>query len=186
MLDGRSSGGRYGLSVHICVGFGDIGFDGNWTLEITVEHPLRLYPGDEIAQVSYFVPYGDTYYLYHGRYQNQNEAVPSRGYQKKTKFNLHDALEMKEIVSKSYDLMNCNGNIERFVKYYADTEIDWDMSPRDGESYFTITREFENATGPLFDYVGNVQMIFKDGKTIGYRFTFDSFGLKGDGIYARF
>lgn len=78
MINGRSSGGRLGLSVHICAGFGDIGFDGTWTLEITVVHPLIIYAGDEIAQICFFTPYGDTSYQYKGRYQHQIDATASR------------------------------------------------------------------------------------------------------------
>ena len=33
MLEGRSSVGRLGLFIHITAGFGDIGFDGFWTLK---------------------------------------------------------------------------------------------------------------------------------------------------------
>ena len=36
MLEGRSSIGRLGLFVHITAGFGDVGFEGFWTLEIFV------------------------------------------------------------------------------------------------------------------------------------------------------
>lgn len=32
MLSGRSSVGRLGLCVHVTAGFGDVGFDGFWTL----------------------------------------------------------------------------------------------------------------------------------------------------------
>ena len=34
MLEGRSSIGRLGLFIHITAGFGDVGFEGFWTLEI--------------------------------------------------------------------------------------------------------------------------------------------------------
>lgn len=78
MLNGRSSGGRLGLSIHICAGFGDIGFNGTWTLEITVVHPLIVYPNMEIAQVSYFTPAGHIGKLYNNKYQNQVEAQESR------------------------------------------------------------------------------------------------------------
>lgn len=83
MLDGRSSGGRLGISIHICAGFGDIGFDGTWTLEITVEEPVIIYPDVEIAQVSYFKPYGKTNMLYNGRYNKQVETTASRFHQNK-------------------------------------------------------------------------------------------------------
>ena len=78
MLDGRSSGGRLGISIHICAGFGDIGFDGTWTLEITVVEPVIIYPNVEIAQVSYFKPYGKTGRKYNGRYNKQIDATASR------------------------------------------------------------------------------------------------------------
>lgn len=78
ILNGRSSVGRKGLTIHVTAGFGDIGFDGCWTLEMTVVHPLKIYPGDEICQISFFTPEGETSYLYNGRYQGQNDTVASR------------------------------------------------------------------------------------------------------------
>lgn len=78
MINGRSSGGRLGISIHICAGFGDIGFNGTWTLEITVVEPVRVYAASEIAQVCYFKPYGKTDILYNGRYQSQMRATASK------------------------------------------------------------------------------------------------------------
>lgn len=83
MINGRSSGGRLGLSIHVCAGFGDIGFDGTWTLEITVVEPLIIYPNTEIAQVCYFKPCGSTKMLYNGRYNKQIDATSSRFYKSK-------------------------------------------------------------------------------------------------------
>lgn len=57
-LEGKSSVGRLGISVHITAGFGDIGFDGHWTLEITVEKPIRVYADMPIAQIFFFLPLG--------------------------------------------------------------------------------------------------------------------------------
>ena len=82
MLDGRSSGGRLGISVHICAGFGDVGFDGTWTLEITVVEPVIVYPHTQIAQVSYFKPCGKIGRKYEGRYFGQIDATASRFYRK--------------------------------------------------------------------------------------------------------
>lgn len=80
LLEGRSSVGRRGLSVHVSAGFGDVGFDGEWTLELTAVLPVRVYAGAEIAQV-YFVrvegPVGDGD-LYRGRYQGQSGPQPAR------------------------------------------------------------------------------------------------------------
>lgn len=78
MINGRSSGGRLGLSVHICAGFGDIGFDGTFTLEISVVEPLIIYPNMEIAQVCFHTPHGKIDRLYHGKYSGQIDATPSR------------------------------------------------------------------------------------------------------------
>ena len=43
-VDGRSSIGRLGILIHATAGFGDIGFDGNYTLEIFCVKPVRIYP----------------------------------------------------------------------------------------------------------------------------------------------
>lgn len=54
ILNGKSSIGRLGIFVHITAGFGDIGFCGNWTLELTVVKPVKVYPNMKIGQVIYF------------------------------------------------------------------------------------------------------------------------------------
>ena len=77
-LDGRSSVGRLGISIHVTAGYGDIGWDGTWTLEISVIHPVRIYPDIEFCQISYHTPYGDTDLQYDGRYQGQIEPTASR------------------------------------------------------------------------------------------------------------
>lgn len=53
MLEGRSSIGRLGMLVHVTAGFGDVGFKGFWTLEISVIQPLIVYPGVEVCQIFY-------------------------------------------------------------------------------------------------------------------------------------
>lgn len=82
MINGRSSIGRLGMFVHISAGFGDIGFKGTWTLEISVVEPLRIYPNTEIAQVAFFTPKGKISNLYNGRYQFQYNAGASKFYKK--------------------------------------------------------------------------------------------------------
>lgn len=82
-IDGRSSIGRLGLSVHITAGFGDNGFDGTWTLEITVEEPLKIYPNEEICQISFETACGDSNNpenIYRGRYYQQEGPTASRMY----------------------------------------------------------------------------------------------------------
>ena len=74
-IDGRSSYARLGLSVHLAAGFGDIGFEGHWTLELACIHPVRIYAGAEIAQIYYMVPVGETDRLYRSRKYNRNYGV---------------------------------------------------------------------------------------------------------------
>lgn len=71
-IDGRSTTGRLGIEVHRTAGFGDNGFKGKWTLEITVTHPVIVYPGMEIGQLYYETIEGDTSITYNGKYQNQD------------------------------------------------------------------------------------------------------------------
>lgn len=77
-IDGRSSGGRFGIDVHICAGFGDIGFNGTWTLEIRVVHPVIVYPYVEIAQISFYTAHGAIEELYNGKYMNQVDPTESK------------------------------------------------------------------------------------------------------------
>lgn len=53
VIQGKSSLGRLGLFIHVTAGFGDLGFKGHWTLELTVIQPLRIYAGMKIAQIVY-------------------------------------------------------------------------------------------------------------------------------------
>ena len=76
-LEGRSSIGRLGMNVHICAGFGDVGFKGTWTLEISCTQPLIIYPFTEICQIYYQEIKGEVT-EYDGRYQGQRNATPSR------------------------------------------------------------------------------------------------------------
>jgi dCTP deaminase len=41
-LEGKSSTGRLGIDIHATAGKGDVGFCGNWTLEISVKLPVRV------------------------------------------------------------------------------------------------------------------------------------------------
>ena len=80
MISGRSSVGRLGIDIHKTAGFGDIGFDGRWTLEIVATVPVRVYPGMEICQIYFENPDGPTGMLYHGRYQKQDDVAASKFY----------------------------------------------------------------------------------------------------------
>ena len=58
-LEGKSSTGRLGIDIHATAGKGDVGFCGNWTLEISVKQPVKVYAGMPIGQLIYFVVEGD-------------------------------------------------------------------------------------------------------------------------------
>jgi len=77
-IEGRSSIGRLGMAVHITAGFGDCGFDGMWTLEITVVHPLRIYAGERVAQAYFIEGKGEPDKLYRGKYRGFDKPVSSR------------------------------------------------------------------------------------------------------------
>jgi dCTP deaminase len=76
-LDGRSSLARLGVRVHQTAGFGDIGYAGKFTCEIEVVHPVKLYPGMQVCQISYETVEGEIM-PYKGRYQGSTEAVASK------------------------------------------------------------------------------------------------------------
>lgn len=77
-IDGRSTTGRLGIEIHRTAGFGDNGFKGKWTLEITVTHPVIVYPGMEIGQLYYETIDGDTSMKYEGKYQNQEDVQAAK------------------------------------------------------------------------------------------------------------
>ena len=77
MLEGRSSIGRLGMFVHVTAGFGDVGFNGFWTLEIFVVQPLIIYPKVEICQIYYHHLNGKYTSYKSGKYQNNSDIQPS-------------------------------------------------------------------------------------------------------------
>lgn len=80
MLNGRSSIGRLGITIHVTAAFGDVGFKGTWTLEIFTLKPIRVYPNMEICQICYYPVIGDTSIKYQGKYLNQCDVTASRLY----------------------------------------------------------------------------------------------------------
>ncbi|EMO85241.1 dCTP deaminase [Leptospira santarosai] len=81
MLEGRSSIGRLGMLVHVTAGFGDVGFKGFWTLEISVVQPLIVYPGVEVCQIFYHTLEGQITEYTSGKYQANQGIQPSMLYQ---------------------------------------------------------------------------------------------------------
>lgn len=78
LLEGRSSIGRNGISVHSTAGFGDNGFNGFWTFQLSCIQPIKIYPNIEIAQI-YFISLDDTTgKKYEGKYQDNNDIQTSQ------------------------------------------------------------------------------------------------------------
>jgi dCTP deaminase len=80
-IEGRSSVGRLGINVHATAGFGDLGFNGTWTLEVSVIQPVKIYPNMRLCQVFFHTvmhgiqePDKEEKFKkehYKGKYQNQ-------------------------------------------------------------------------------------------------------------------
>ena len=79
MIEGRSSVGRLGLFIHVTAGFGDIGFDGTWTLELVATQPIIIYPDVEICQIYFHdITNGDVQYTsekYHGQIEPRESRL---------------------------------------------------------------------------------------------------------------
>lgn len=75
-LIGRSSVGRLGLFLQISADLAQLGLIHQWTLELMVVQPLRVYPRMRIGQVSFWRPFGRRTY-YEGRYRKTNLPTTS-------------------------------------------------------------------------------------------------------------
>lgn len=83
VLDGKSSLGRLGIKIHETAGYGDPGYDGQYTLEVTVVKPTRVYVGMRFCQIRFHTLVGElTDYAASGSYQGDfaEGPVPSRCY----------------------------------------------------------------------------------------------------------
>jgi dCTP deaminase len=76
-LEGKSSIGRLGIDIHATAGKGDVGFCNHWTLEISVNQPVRVYHGMPVGQLIYFTVEGDVDTLYNSK--------PSAKYKQRSK-----------------------------------------------------------------------------------------------------
>ena len=64
----RSSIARLGLFINLSASLGDIGFVGNWTIQLYSIHSLKVYAGMNIGQIMWWKPKGKII-LYCGKYQ---------------------------------------------------------------------------------------------------------------------
>jgi deoxycytidine triphosphate deaminase len=65
----RSSVARLGIFINLSASLGDVGFTGQWTLQLFTSHRVRVYPGMAIGQMMWWRMQGDRF-LYEGKYQN--------------------------------------------------------------------------------------------------------------------
>jgi deoxycytidine triphosphate deaminase len=64
----RSSIARLGLFINLSASLGDIGFIGQWTIQLYSIHNLKVYAGMNIGQIMWWKPKGQIL-LYEGKYQ---------------------------------------------------------------------------------------------------------------------
>ncbi|WP_227270865.1 dCTP deaminase [Roseobacter weihaiensis] len=73
----RSSVARLGMFINLSASLGDIGFIGQWTIQLFALHPIRLYEGMAIGQMMFWQPKGEIE-LYEGKYQGAYGPIASR------------------------------------------------------------------------------------------------------------
>lgn len=78
MILGRSSIGRLGISVHLTSGFGDIGFCGHWTLQLTCVKKVKIYPFMKICQIFYQDVLGEFESYSSEKYQGSARIITSQ------------------------------------------------------------------------------------------------------------
>ena len=79
IIRGRSSVGRLGIFINITADLIDVGSVNQWTLQIHVVQPVRVYPGMLIGQVTFWEIAGDIS-LYDGKYQGSRGPMASQIY----------------------------------------------------------------------------------------------------------
>ena len=77
-LEGKSSTGRLGIDIHATAGKGDVGVCGNWTLEISVKQPVKIYKGMPIGQLIYFPVDGEIEVSYNQKTNAKYSGQPDK------------------------------------------------------------------------------------------------------------
>ena len=77
-LEGKSSTGRLGIDIHATAGKGDVGFCGNWTLEISCKQPVRVYKHMPIGQLIYFPVEGEIEVKYNQKKNAKYSGQPNK------------------------------------------------------------------------------------------------------------
>lgn len=79
IIRGRSSVGRLGIFIDITADLIDLGSINQWTLQMHAVHPVRVYPGMLIGQVTFWRTFGRRV-QYNGKYRNHRSPVASLSY----------------------------------------------------------------------------------------------------------
>jgi dCTP deaminase len=79
IIRGRSSVGRLGIFINITADLIDLGSINQWTLQLHAVHPVRVFPGMLIGQVTFWKTFGRRV-PYAGKYRNRRSPVPSLSY----------------------------------------------------------------------------------------------------------
>jgi dCTP deaminase len=77
-IEGRSSLARLGIQIHLTAGFGDVGFVAQWTLEISVVRPVRIYKDIRVCQIYFDTIEGNIDKMYAGKYKDSRGVVESK------------------------------------------------------------------------------------------------------------
>lgn len=87
IVDGKSSTGRLFILIHFTAGYGDPNFDGQYTLEVSALHPVRIYPGMRIGQIRFHTLRSSVEKPYEGNYVGTaaQGAVASRAWKQFTR-----------------------------------------------------------------------------------------------------
>jgi deoxycytidine triphosphate deaminase len=73
----RSSVARLGMFINLSAPLGDIGFIGQWTIQLFALHPIRVYEGMAIGQMMFWSTFGEIK-LYEGKYQGAHGPIASQ------------------------------------------------------------------------------------------------------------
>ena len=79
IIHARSGIARLGLFIHVTADLIDIGSHGVITFQLFATLPVKIYPGMELAQVSFWQPKGEIV-LYSGKYQDSVGPKTSLSY----------------------------------------------------------------------------------------------------------
>ncbi len=71
---------NFGIFIHISANLGHTGAITNWTLELTVTHPVKIYPFQEIGQITFWKVFGKKS-IYCGKYNFKKLHVESKFYE---------------------------------------------------------------------------------------------------------